>query len=276
MQNKGVQKVDAASSLVDFLARRLDCSLRKAKAMLDERRVFVNRRRIWMARHQLKKGDIIEIIPATTRKFKSSKPATVLFENADYLFVDKPAGRLANGPDSTESDLRGIRQEPQLEAIHRLDRDTSGCLWFARNATARSRAVDLFRDRTLLKVYHAIVLGPVGSKPLSIRTPIEGQPAVTHVQPLSSTARASHVKVQIETGRTHQIRKHLAGIGHPVLGDSQYLTASIDDPLLRKIPRQMLHAAVLQMTLPGQAKPLRVEAHLPTDFKNTLRVLGLR
>jgi 23S rRNA pseudouridine1911/1915/1917 synthase len=261
-------------ALLECIAAHEQCSLRKGKALLDERRVLVNGRRVWMARHRLRPGDEVEILPATTTVAASR--ASVLLETSDFLIVDKPAGILSNGPDSLESLLRQQRGEGALRAVHRLDRNTTGCLCLARRAAAEARARRCFEAGGVVKLYQAIVHGCPAQREGTITQRIDGQPALSHWRVLAATDAAAWVQLKIDTGRTHQIRKHLSAIGHPVLGDRQYFTARLDDPRLRAVPRQMLHAASFQAPLGERDAVLRVSAPLPADFKRTLRAFGLR
>jgi 23S rRNA pseudouridine1911/1915/1917 synthase len=264
----------AGKPLQDFLAARMNLSRGKAKTLIDSRQVLVNGRRVWMARHILRQGDRVEAPPAPG---PAPSPATeILFEDADYVVANKPANRLSNGPDSVEADLRKALGNCALTAVHRLDRDTSGCLLLARRQEAFDRAVEEFRCHRVLKVYHAIAAGKVPGPEQVIGRPVDGEPAVTQIRVIDSRAAASHLKLKIETGRTHQIRKHLQGIGHPVLGDRVYGQGRAIGPEERQAERQMLHAAVLQFTSPFTGKVVRVTADLPRDFASCLRRMGLR
>lgn len=262
-------------TLRDFLALRLRLSNKGAKQLLDTRSVFVNGRRIWMARHPLNRGDRVEVLavapapPAITR-------AAVLLETDDYVVVNKPPGILSNGPGSAETGLQAALRLPGVAAVHRLDRDTSGCLLFAKHPAARAHAIRVFRERRVTKTYRALVLGNMRGIRRTVSIPIQQQQAVTHLRVLDAAPRASHVEAQLETGRTHQLRRHLQAIGHPVLGDREYAAGRILPPELRQVPRQMLHALRLELPLSGGARPLICVAPLPEDFQAWLSRLGLR
>ena len=186
-------------------------------------------------------------------------------------------GRLSNGPDSLEADLRTLLNQPKLQAVHRLDRDTSGCILIARSKDAFDQAVELFKEQKISKVYHALATGEIKERERRIDYALEGEPAVTHLHRVASNPLASHLKIKIETGRTHQIRKHLAYIGHPVLGDRTYaLRGGAVPEELRLIARQMLHAVSLTFTSPFTHQKIRIEAPLPKDFVMWSKRLGLR
>lgn len=268
-----VQREEAGMPLVDFLAGRLEVSGRKARARLDARYVFVNDRRIWMARHPVRAGDRVEVRAGP----EPGKVETVhiLHRDEHLLVADKPPGVLSVGSDSLEARLRRQLDVRTLEAVHRLDRDTSGCLLLAVDTRTRDTLVGAFTARAVDKTYRTIVAGRMVREQQRIERSLEGRTALTELRVIKANERASYLSVRIATGRTHQIRKHLAGIHHPVLGDRQYFTAPQRDPLLRDIPRQMLHAFAIALEHPATGKPLRVEAPLPEDVVAALHRLRL-
>ncbi len=272
MQTLQAGKADQGRPLLEFLASELAVSRRKAKGLLDRRVVFVNRRRIWMARHPLRPGDRIEIIedqpPAT-------QPCPVLWRDGQLIAVNKPAGVEVTGKDALEGRLRDELSCPSLAAIHRLDKNTTGCLLFAVEPEIKSRMIDLFRENAIQKSYRALAAGRMKSPTRTIRVPIDGKSAITHLKVVKSTDIASHLSVRIETGRTHQIRKHLAGIGHPILGDPQYGGGKITVDEHRTLPRPMLHAEELRFPHPDTGAEIHVQAPLPEDFRQALRTLKL-
>jgi 23S rRNA pseudouridine1911/1915/1917 synthase len=262
-------------TLQQFLAAHLRLSKGKAKDLLDRRVVFVNGRRVWMARHALRAGDKVEIQPLLESASAKFAPR-ILFEDAALIVADKPAGLLTNGKDSLEECLRTRQRLPALAAVHRLDNETSGCLLLAKNQSAREALVALFGQREVTKVYHAIAAGRVRADIHEIRAPVDGEPALTRLELLDACPQASHLKLNIETGRTHQIRKHLLAIRHPVLGDKQYGGRFQPAGMQAEIPRQMLHSAVLAFTHPLTGVAVRCVAHLPQDFRACLRRFHLR
>lgn len=262
-------------TLQDFLADTLTISRNKAKAIIDARSVFVNGSRIWMARHRLKRGDIIEAAGIPSPPRSSHSPLEILLDSAEFLVVNKPAGRLANGPDSVEQDVRDMLKDAGLTAAHRLDRDTTGCLLLTRSQAAFDAVETCFRDHRVTKIYHALVSGNVKDHERCIESPIDGLPATTYLRVLDRHRHASHLTLKIETGRTHQIRRHLEEIGHPVLGDKQYGGAAPLPPELRLVERQMLHAYSIRFISPLDNQLIKAEAPLPSDFKAWMRRLRL-
>lgn len=265
---------DHGATLIAFLADHLQLSKNKAKALLDARRVFVNGQRIWMARHRLDPGDRVEIQAGVIRAPFVSREA-VLYVSNDYLIANKPAGILANGAQSLEIDLRRLLANPALTAVHRLDRDTSGCLLFAQTAQAEAKIHSVFVQHRIRKIYHAIVSGFVADAEQEITHAIDHQNARTLVRALKANKWASHLWVELETGRTHQIRRHLVAIGHPILGDQQYATRREISPQERTIPRQMLHAYEIAFRHPVTGRPVHAKAPLPKDFTVCLQQFGL-
>ena len=282
-----VRSSESGNTLIDLLSRHLKVSRTKAKALIDKRCVFVNSQRIWMARHKLQTGDKINVmagfssaIPGLHKTGMKMRPpvdnSIILFQDSDILIANKPAGILANGPKSLESDLRTRLENPTLTAVHRLDKDTSGCLLFAKHAEAESSSISLFSKRSIRKIYHAIVNGIIKKPELTITKPVESQSAVTRIRVLDANQNASHLRITIETGRTHQIRKHLTAIRHPILGDQTYATSRYVQPLEQAVPRQMLHAFQLIFTHPMNGNPVRCTAPLPDDFRKCLKQYRLK
>jgi 23S rRNA pseudouridine1911/1915/1917 synthase len=284
-----VGRSDSGKSLLDYLATRLGLSRRAAKAIIDGRSVWVNRRCVWIAHHALKTGDLVEVPKGLSglkgvKSPKDSKGAPgakahirVLVELKDFVVADKPAGLLSNGgAGSVEAILREQLGEPNLQAVHRLDRDTSGCLLFARSYAAYLAAVEVFKTHRVRKEYRAIVAGKFPYVHQRIDAPLDGQPAVSHVLREVAGPDASFLKVRIDTGRTNQIRRHLASVRFPIVGDRTFGLKHARDPRLMAVPRQMLHAAALELPDPV-VKGGTIKAHspLPADFRATLKLFGM-
>lgn len=285
-----VNRPDADRPLQDFLAARFGLSRRAAKAVIDGRSVWVNRRCVWIAHHALKTGDVVEIpktvVAAARRQAGSAKTAIapaerkhvrVLLETPDYVVADKPAGLLSNeDPRSVEAILRVQLNQPNLQAVHRLDRDTTGCLLFAKTYAAFLAAVEVFKTRRVAKTYYAIVAGSFPFAHQRIDAPLDGQPAVSNVAREAAGPDASFLRVRIETGRTNQIRRHLSGVRYPIVGDRTFGLKSARDPRLMTVPRQMLHAASLALPDPmRKGEEIKAHAPLPADFRAALKLFGM-
>ena len=226
-------------------------------------------------------------------------PLAILYEDADLIVLNKSAGlvvhpapghaadTLVNALLHHCSDLQGIGGELRPGIVHRLDKDTSGVLVVAKNEAAVAALVAQFSSHSVRKEYLALVWGalkkpsgtvelPVGRHPVhrqKMAVTEKGRAAVTHYETLAAGPLASLLRVRIETGRTHQIRVHLAHLGHPVVGDSTYGRARQGLPDTLSIPRQMLHAHVLEIAHPRDGRPLVFTAPPPPDFLAAQHIL---
>jgi 23S rRNA pseudouridine1911/1915/1917 synthase len=217
----------------------------------------------------------------------------VLYEDDDVLIVDKPAGLLTVPTEEREKDTLWSRAlhylqhryggRPHAGIVHRLDKDTSGALVFARNRAALHELQDRFRTHAIDREYVALVEGAPkdsgtfdadlvreGGLRRSVARPgQEGRRAVTRYRTLERFGTASLVSVRPETGRTHQIRVHFSAAGHPVLGDRVYGNAKL-------APRQMLHARRLGFPHPRTGEQVSAQSPLPEDFEKALSALRSR
>ncbi len=198
----------------------------------------------------------------------------VLYEDTWLMIVDKPAGLLTvpipRGECRTlESVLNGEMRpagSPRLYPCHRLDRETSGAIVFAKGAEARDRMMDLFRSRKVKKTYIAFVQGKIAGHG-RITFPVDHSPALTRYHVVRAGREFSVVKAFPETGRTNQIRIHFKGIGHPIVGESKFAFRK-DFPL--KAKRAMLHAAYIEFDHPVTGRPVRASADMPADMQRFL------
>jgi 23S rRNA pseudouridine1911/1915/1917 synthase len=246
-----------------------------------------------------------DVDPATAKiALDAGRPArrrvrtrlSVLHEDGDVIIVDKPAGLLTVPTEARERDTLWSRVlfylqhryggRPYAGIVHRLDKETSGAVAFARNRQALHYLQDRFREHAIDREYVALVAGSTpdegsydrdlvrdaGLRRRVARPGQEGRRAVTHYRTLERLPGASLVAAKLETGRTHQIRVHFSAAGHPVLGDRVYGAGA--DAAQREAPRQMLHARTLGFSHPATGRRIAAEAPLPEDFELTLG--GLR
>ena len=224
-------------------------------------------------------------------------PLAIVYEDADVIVVDKPAGMVVHpAPGHPRGTLAnallahvpgisvGGSQRPGI--VHRLDKDTSGLIVAAKTDRGRTALVSQWESRSVEKTYVALVSGLVEDEEAIIEAPIgrdpknrqrmavvrTGRPAVTHFRVVERFADTTLLEVSIETGRTHQIRVHLAFIGHPVVGDHLYGRSRLTDP---RVERQFLHASALGFQLPD-GEVMRLEAPLPSDLQAVLEELRAR
>ncbi len=277
-----VTRDEEGAPLQDFLAARLKVTKRAAKAMIDARVVWVNRKLVWMARHPLRPGDKVAFVLQKSTGAKQDKSADtrphirVLWQDSYFLAADKPAGVVTQGKNSAEELLRAQERNPNIQAVHRLDRETSGVLLFSKQPEAHEAAIAMFKTHRVTKVYAAIAAGSVDRQNSTLTETLDGERAVTHLKRLQATADATFLSLRIETGRTHQIRRHLAGIRHPIVGDRQYGVKHSNDPRVLSVTRQMLHAQELELPHPMTlGEHIRAHAPLPADFRAALKLFGL-
>ena len=203
--------------------------------------------------------------------------------------IDKPAGVAVHGGSGVSygviESLRAARPQAKLlELAHRLDRDTSGLLIVAKKRSALVELHRLLREGEVKKVYVAVVKGVLDKTTLEIRAPLRkyvsakgerrvsvgegGREAVTRVKALKSGRDCSVLEVRLLTGRTHQIRVHLAHAGHPILGDDKYGDFSLNHALAKQgVRRLFLHARLLEFAHPISGEHVELEAKLPDDMR---------
>jgi len=319
--------VEAAGQRLDhFLATQLDgVSRSRVQLLLDQGDVLIKGARPKPSL-KLRGGESIVITgephPTPLKATAEDIPLDVVFEDAHFAVVNKPAGMMVHAGSGQNEDARSrgtlvnalLHRFRKLSStggdlrpgiVHRLDKDTSGLIVVAKNDAAHSALAELFSSRRISKTYIALVHGnverpkgtitaAVGRDPMR-RTRMTTRPtenarsAVSHyevVRRLSTRfGKFTLVHVRIETGRTHQIRVHMASIGHPVVGDSLYgasgqLTDQVvaqaaqskaarrnADPERLRLGRNFLHAALLEFEHPKTGKPLRLEAPLPNELE---------
>jgi 23S rRNA pseudouridine1911/1915/1917 synthase len=206
----------------------------------------------------------------------------VLYEDEQLIFVNKPPRLVVQrGYDPDEPillDLVAVYAQQPVHLLQRLDRGTSGVIFFSKSSAMNVRITRQFEKKRVRKRYLALCEGElaeaqtidapiarVGAIKFAVRD--DGKRCVTHVAPIVAAPAGSLVDVRLETGRTHQIRVHLSAIGHALAGDWLYG--------LRNAVRPMLHAAELEMTHPMTNKPLRVAAPVPADFLEEMERRGI-
>jgi len=234
--------------------------------------------------------------PATAAYAAENFGLPIVFEDATLLVIDKPAGLVVHPGSGNWSGTMlnallahapELEQVPRAGIVHRLDKDTSGLLVVAKTLTAQTDLVRQLQARSVSREYLALAAGhvkadgevdaPIGRHPVQ-RTRMAvvpgGKPARTHYRVREAFADATLLECKLDTGRTHQIRVHLASIGHPLIGDPVYAKKrAAAPPPLNKFPRQALHAARLAFVHPVSGREVSFEAPLPADFDTLLQVL---
>jgi 23S rRNA pseudouridine1911/1915/1917 synthase len=266
-------------------------------------RVLVNGR-TERAAYTVRPADTIDVEPADSTPLQATAeeiPLTVLYEDSDVVAIDKPAGMVVHSGAGVHSgtlvnallhrfgSLSRAADKLRPGIVHRLDRYTSGVLLVAKNDAAHQRLAEQFASRQVEKNYLALVHGSIKQERGLIEKPIARDPR----QRVRMTARLAHgraawseyhvlrrfhgftfLEVRIGTGRTHQIRVHLASIGHPVVGDRLYgAPANISG--IPTLPRFFLHAHRIRFAQPATGQPVTVESPLPPDLETWMKERGL-
>jgi len=247
-------------------------------------------------------GETVQLSPEPSDEVLAEQaediPLNVVFEDDTLLVIDKPAGLVVHPAAGNWSGtlLNGLLAHhaaaatlPRAGIVHRLDKDTSGLLVVARTLEAQTDLVRQLQARSVKRHYYALVHGmplesgrveaPIGRHPVQ-RTKMAvvpgGREALTHFRVVERFERATLVECSLATGRTHQIRVHMAHIGHPLVGDATYGKTRSADPRLDAFPRQALHAWQLGLIHPRTGQACRWEVPLPDDFRLLLDEIGGR
>ena len=294
--------LDKTGERLDAALARLVPSLSRSQAQrLIEQGAVTHGGRPVKKNEKLSAGDTLELTLPEAREVPIEAqpiPLEVCYEDADVIVVNKPKGLVVH-PAPGHADgtlvnallahcgdsLSGIGGEKRPGIVHRIDKDTSGLLIVAKNDFAHQQLSAQLADRSLSRVYEAVVHGsfredagtidrPIGRHPTDRKrmavTEKNSRSAVTHWQVLTRYRGFTHIRCKLETGRTHQIRVHMASLGHPLLGDFTYGAPSPE----KGLEGQCLHARCLQFIHPRSGAAIRLESELPPYFRDVLGKLG--
>lgn len=297
---------DDGGRLDAFLAGRIEALSRsRLKALITGGAVSADGETILDPSRTVKPGTAYAVaVPAAVSAVPLGQEIalTVLFEDADLIVVDKPAGLVVHpapgNPDRTlvnalihhcGASLSGIGGVKRPGIVHRLDKDTSGVMVAAKTDRAHEGLAAQFQDRTIERAYGALVWGlpqplsgritgnigrsPRNRKKMAVLTR-GGRPAATNYKVIRAFGKdAAELECRLESGRTHQIRVHLAHIGHPVIGDPAYGGRGRGQALLGPLPHQALHAFSLGFIHPASGEKMRFEAPFPPYFNALVKKL---
>ncbi|MEX2115766.1 MAG: RluA family pseudouridine synthase [Bacteroidota bacterium] len=298
-----------------YLTNRVQNATRnKVQKAIEAGTVLVNGKTVKPS-HPVAPGEVIDITlphPPRPKAVAENIPLTIVHEDADLMIVNKPAGMvthpaygnytgtLVNALLHHTQSLSGVNTELRPGIVHRLDKETTGLMVVAKNDVAHHALAKQFSQRTIDREYWALVWGTFKEKHGTIETNLgrskrdrkkvavtaEGKPAVTEYRVLQSFDFLTLVRLKLRTGRTHQIRVHLAHIGHPVFGDPTYGGRSpgwgglagkkpqVSVRLLRMIARQALHAKTIGFVHPSTKRRVEFDSELPQDMQSVLRAIG--
>ena len=292
VENEESKRIDA------FISENTEYSRTAVQRLIEENKIRVNGKKE-KASYKVQNGDKIEIEeePAKEIELKAQDiPLEILYEDNDIIVVNKPKGMVvhpANGnPDGTlvnaimsicKDSLSGIGGEIRPGIVHRLDKNTSGAIIIAKNDKAHINLSEQLKNHEIKKTYIALVRGIVKENNATINMPIgrskkdrkkmdvdkNGKDAITHFKVLKRYSNCSLLEINIETGRTHQIRVHLSHIGYPIIGDEVYSNGKNK----WNIEGQCLHAKSLDFKHPITEKEMHIEAELPKYFQKILEEL---
>lgn len=299
MKNVIVNENDKEKRLDIYIAENFnELSRTMIKKLIESNNILVNDKSEKVS-YKVQANDNISIdVPeAKETKLKAQEiPLDIIYEDSDIIVVNKPKGMVvhpANGnPDGTlvnailsicKNSLSGIGGELRPGIVHRLDKDTSGLIIVAKNDKAHINMSEQIKERNVKKTYIALVRGNVPEEKATINMPIgrstkdrkkmavtkNGKQAITHFKVLKRYSKYTLLEIKIETGRTHQIRVHMAEIGYPVVGDAVYSNGKNEFG----IEGQMLHAYKLEFMHPITNKHMELTAPLPQYFEEILKKL---
>ena len=297
-----VNPENAGERLDAFLAEQLEDVTRSAAAKLCAGGSVTREGKPLAKNYRLTGGETIAVAlpdPEPMDAVAQDIPLDVVYEDADVIVVNKPKGLVVHPapghPDGTlvnallhhcAGSLSGIGGALRPGIVHRIDRDTSGLIIAAKNDYAHQCLSAQLQDHSLARTYECVVVGnlkadsgtvdaPIGRHPVDrkkMAVVSNGRPAITHWEVIARYGGYTHVRCRLETGRTHQIRVHMAHIGHPILGDTVYGAK-------RAVPGlqgQCLHAVGLRFVHPRTGEVVECSCPLPEEFREVLRKLAAK
>lgn len=307
-----VQVDDAGTRLDQFIAARADLTRSAAARLIEEGAVTVNSKAV-AKNYKIAKGDAVEITlpePEAAEAIPENIPLDIVYEDEDIIVINKPVGMVvhpaAGNPTGTlvnallyhcGASLSGVGGVIRPGIVHRIDKDTSGLLVVAKNDEAHLALSAQLKEHRVSRIYTAIAVGNFREESGTVDAPIGRHPvdrkkmAVIHNSDLRSRDAVTHwsvisrgeadgntftlLRCQLETGRTHQIRVHMASVGHPLLGDTVYGGANtrFEAKHRASITGQCLHAGELRLTHPRTDKEMQFTAPMPANMQHVVDIL---
>ena len=307
-----VQESDKGQRLDQFVSAHADLTRSAAARLIEDGSVTVNGKTV-AKNYKVAKGDTLEIIlpePEAAEALPENIPLDIVYEDADIIVINKPVGMVvhpaAGNPTGTlvnallyhcGASLSGVGGVIRPGIVHRIDKDTSGLLVVAKNDEAHLHLSAQLKEHHVSRIYTAIAVGNFREESGTVDAPIGRHPvdrkkmAVIHNSELRSRDAVTHwsvlargdadgnsftlVRCQLETGRTHQIRVHMASVGHPLLGDTVYGGANtrFESRHRASITGQCLHAGELHLTHPRTGEEMHFSAPMPQSMQHVVDIL---
>ena len=299
---KIIVTIEKTGERIDALLPHIvpDLTRSGAQKLLDDGAVLVNGKPV-KKNYKCAAGDTVEVTPPEVEEVElvaQDIPLDVVYEDDDLIVVNKPKGLVVHPapghPDGTlvnallyhcGDSLSGIGGEKRPGIVHRIDMDTSGLIVAAKNDAAHQGLSAQLSDHSMFRIYECVVWGRIREENGTVNAPIGrhpvdrkrmaviargGREAITHYEVINRYRAFTHVRCRLETGRTHQIRVHMAHIGHPVAGDEVYCHQKND----KGLQGQCLHAREIEFTHPRTGERIHLVSELPDYFTELLSKLG--
>ncbi len=301
--------ISGAIRLDSYISSVTELSRSAAVRAIEDGRVLVNGEVVLEKKHTLLGGEIIELTEDAPREYEAEAediPLDVVFEDEDIIVINKPSGMVVHPAPGNYSgtlvnallyycrdSLSGIGGVMRPGIVHRIDKDTSGLLVVAKNDFAHTALSEELKYHGIVREYHAIVKGgfrddsgtvtghigrhPIDRKKMAVLP--EGaagaRDATTHYEVVERFEGLTHLRLYLETGRTHQIRVHMAHIGHPLIGDELYGSTKtrFEKEHHALLDGQALHARALTLTHPRTKERMTFECEFPDNFQKLLKIL---
>ncbi len=295
---EAVYDLDIATRTDTFVSQAAEISRSRASELLEQGQVLINNKTA-TKKTKLKKGDILTVNlpdPVVYEAVAENIPLDIIYEDTDLLVVNKPKGMVVHPAAGNYSgtlvnalmyhcgdSLSGINGVLRPGIVHRIDKNTSGLLMVAKNDFSHNFLAEQIKEHSFKREYEAVVYGNIKENSGTVNAPIArhpvkrkqmavvsgGREAITHFEVLERFGDFTHLRLKLETGRTHQIRVHMAFMGHPVAGDDVYGPKKV----ITSLKGQCLHAKTLGFIHPKTKKYMEFTSPLPDYFEGFLKKL---
>ena len=299
-----VNENDVKKRLDVFVSELVSVTRSHAQTLIENELVTVNGK-VEAKNYRLRLGDEIETSELPVRVLSAEEeniPLDIVYEDSEIIVINKPSGMVVHPAPGNEKgtlvnallyhckgSLSGINGVIRPGIVHRIDKDTSGLLVVAKTDEAHLFLSSLLKEHGIKRVYHAILTGHLKNQSGVVNAPIArhpidrkkmavvagGREAITHYEVIKEYPSFTYAKMELETGRTHQIRVHMSYLGHPIIGDSVYGggKTAFEKAHSKLLSGQCLHAKELSFPHPKTKEIMRFSCELPNDFESLLKIL---